>query len=342
MKALGSQRGVTLLETLLVMVIFSMMLIMGVNYVQQRAANLRLDRTALQMQQILNAGLSYYVANGKWPESATLTDLQPDYISSDTVKSPWGTTYTIGYTNKGTFYVWVPIKGADSGEAAVRAKLVAGKLPFGYISSDAGTGGGPLTGVTPVEDECDDTDTCYAVSYVNIPGQNLNNATAVNYAGLYHHGACVPVPECPVDKDGNTMTPQIMVIPVSVSGVNDEGSKDVYPISSFTAYATGSTDVNGDLTNTPPLCDGQSKVKYSTGTVTGTAGTDSPCKDLDLSTNEKAGTSYWRACLQVITERGDVQVSRNDFWGEDVTLLAITRCAITSEASGSAFTVYGN
>ena len=39
--------------------------------------------------------------------------------------------------------------------------------------------------------------TCEVVAAVNIPGQNLNNAGAVTFAGLYYHGGCVPVPQCP-------------------------------------------------------------------------------------------------------------------------------------------------
>ena len=60
--------GFSLFEILLVMVIVGVFIAMGTNYVQQRTIQARIDKSVMDMQQILNAGMSYYVANGKWPD----------------------------------------------------------------------------------------------------------------------------------------------------------------------------------------------------------------------------------------------------------------------------------
>ena len=146
--------------------------------------------------------------------------------------------------------------------------------------------------------------------------KNTQNASNVNFAGLYHHGACVPVPSCPVDASGNTMTPQVMVVPVSVSGLYTN-STDVYPISSFTGYAVG-PDAN------PGPC---------------VSGGGAPSCTVDISGPPAA--SSWRVCLQIVTEQGTV-TSSSSGWGEKVTLLAITRCSISNEPAGSTFSVYTN
>jgi len=311
-------KGFTLVELLLVMVIMSVIIMMGTAYMTQRAENLRSDRAALQMQYILNAGLAYYVANGAWPDTAnnwsflttsTSTALQPNFLPPQPIPGPYGLTdlspiypyYFIGHWTDvlggvvpaNTFQVGLYVGTTPQQQA--RGQELAGKLPNAYYSS-----------------------TGFVYAYVAIPGQNLNNAMAVNFVGLYHHGACVPVPVCPntTASGGVTTTPQVFVVPVSVSGVNDPSSNNIYPISSFTAYATA-------MGETPPACN---------------SGTADDCTP--INGNAPASGEYWRVCLQVITEKGEVAVTRTDKWGNDVTLAAFTRCAISNEPAGSDFTVY--
>src|SRR3990167_1662020 len=112
--------GFTLIEMLLVMVIVGILIAMGANYMQQKAASLRMDRTVQQMEQILNAGLAYYINNGKWPEdidclygSGTGTDCSIKYLpytSGDPMIAPWSSAaYIAGATgsagNQLLFYV---------------------------------------------------------------------------------------------------------------------------------------------------------------------------------------------------------------------------------------------
>ena len=338
------QAGVTLVEVLLVMVILSSFIFMGVNYMTQKTTNERIERTALQMQQIMNAAMAYYVANGAWPiptggeedtelnadnftESITsdIYNFRTNYLPSPSFnQTPWFSKYKVYVDAESrNFYVYLTVTTKDAATSSAYAKIVAGKLPSGYAAES--------TNIPPLStDVCPTTATgetptagaCQAIASVNIPGQNLNNASAINFAGLYHHGGCVPVPSCPVDKNGKTMTPSVFIVPVSVSGVNDagSGSTNVYPISSFTGYATG----NAPLNKTPPACNAVPANPANEPTCPATP----------------TGVNYWRACLDLVTERGSVPGTPN--WGQYVTLMALTRCAISNEPAGSPFTVYSN
>lgn len=326
-------KGFTLVEMLLVLVIVSSFIYMGMQYFQLRTQQLKIDKTAAQMQQILNAALSYYVANGAWPQS--MACLRADsgsgcsipYLAPTLINNPYNSAYAVagGYAGSAVYPNFFVFTGISApGKATSLATSIVGKLPMGQT--------GYTYSITPnalvVQQACAaNANDCLAIASVNIPGQNLNNAGAVNFAGLYHHGGCVPVPSCPVDATGTTMTPQIMVVPVSVSGTNDPNSSNVYPISSFTAYASGGPAA------TPAAC------------ANGTAAACTP-----VSGSAPTSGTYWRVCLQVVTEKGDVSVTNTGGsasasypyypWGGNVTLMAITRCVINNEPSGSTFSVF--
>ena len=294
--------GFTLIEMLLVLVIISTIIVLGVGYLQQRVVAEKIDRTGLHMQQILNAGLAYYVTNGSWPPD--LDTLRGTYLPPLTVNftNGWGQPFAVVSTNT-NFYVYTAVIADTPATASAQAQILAGKVPLSYVTED-------ISNTPPAQVNCTGT-TCYTVASVNLPGENLNNANAVHFAGLYHHGGCIPRPTCPVA----TMIPQVMVVPVSVSGLNDPNTTNTYPITSFTGYATG------PLAN-PPAC---------------TGGTAVACNPQNAQ-----GELYWRACIQVITERGEITSSNTSSWGEYVTLMAITRCAVSNEPSGSPFTVFSN
>lgn len=309
MKSMHSEKGYSLVELLLVLVVVSMILFMGLNYTVKKAEQDRIDRTVTQMQQILNAALAYYVANNAWPTS--LAAMTPTYLPTN-IRSPWGgTAYSVANT-RDMFYVYVPVVTVTAGRATAIANSIAGLLPLSYTSRNAAS--------PPSNTPCvNATTTCRVVAAVNVPGQNLSMAGSVNYAGLYHHGGCVPKIACPADATGTPMVPQIMVVPVSVSGVNYAGS-NVYPISSFTAYATDNNSL------TPPLCTGSSVVTQA----------------CPASAPNTGVTQYWRVCLQVVTENGNVAYTNTSTWGQYVTLLALTRCASTTEPDGGGFSVFSN
>ena len=297
------EKGFTLIEIMLVMVIISVILYMSMGYLQQQTRNVKIDKSSAQMQQILNAGLAYYVNNGEWPAGGdSLACLQgtgaagclTSYLPV-TMNNPFGGVYSAAISNT-NFSVSLAIPASLNVTGKAVAKMIAGRLPLASVDASG----------------------LVVTSYINIPAQSLNNSTSINFAGLYHQGACVPAPICPADQNGNPMEPKVIVTPVSVSGLNDPSpSTNVYPISSFSSYATALTADSGS----PPACENA---------------TNSPaCPTVNT------GASYWRVCLQVISEYGDVSKT-NPGWGEHVTVAAFTRCAPTNEVSGSDFSVYGN
>lgn len=305
-------KGFTLVELLLLMVILAVFLTVGTGYMQQKTEAIRIDKTVLQIQYILNAGLAYYIANGRWPNqgsqvylsSGTASELQPDYLPGVAIPTQFGGPDPNYYHRSSNAVAW----GIPANTFAVMAyigtsdkqktigNMIASKLGSAFFDGSPGYG--------------------YVFAYVYPPGQNRSNATGMNFAGLYHHGACVPVPVCPKDANGVAMTAQVYIVPISASGVNDDGLSNVYPLSSFSAYATGGTSAS------PPPC--------ANATIT------PACAGGNLN------GIYWRACMQVVTSKGDVSATRTDNWGNSVTMAAFTRCSITSEPAGSGFGIYGN
>ena len=322
--------GFTLIEMLLVMVVIGTIIFASTQFLQQRAMQMRIDRTSAQMQQILNASLAFYVANGRWP-TAIAGQLQPNYLPPTTtaMSNPFGHPYSIAVVTNAPagafgvpppiFYVYTRI--GDFFSASAISRVIAGTLPLAYTSRDT-AGAPPAAG-----QNCTDGGVCLVVASVNIPGQNLNNARAINFAGVFKHGGCVPVPQCPIDNTGTNMRPELTVIPISVSGVNDPtplGTTPVraYPITSFTAYKSSVTP-----SDNPPPC---------------TKSTETPA----CNGQPTPSGAYWRVCLQVVTEKGDVSDTNTlpnpDSWGRFATLLGITRCVVANEPRGSDFNVYSN
>jgi prepilin-type N-terminal cleavage/methylation domain-containing protein len=344
------EQGFTLLEMLLVLVIISSIVIMGLNYTLQKSAELRRDKATLQYQQILNAGLAYYLSESKWP---TLEDLQVapgGYLPNIPLINPWGYPYEVAeITPKkegGTlFYVYSQVPAKNATDLA-QANALAGRLPMAFTTmSDPPdptvlcVAKGEAEGKTEPEPE-PESEACYLAASVSVPGQNLNNARSINFSNLYHHGGCVPAPECPAN-----MTPTIMVVPTSVSGVNDRDSVVTYPISSFTAYAYGKA--NG--TATPDSSPAQSD-QVAECLIPGAIPNARTCQST-IYTNipPKATDKFWRVCLRIITSKGDVSETNPEkydaSWGKYVSLLAVTYCEPGSPPSkkvGSDFKVYSN
>lgn len=312
--------GITLVEMLLVLTIASAAIYASVGYMQSRTQALSIDRAAGQMQQILNAGLAYYVTNQAWPTS--IGQLQTGgYLPAGTITGPWGYGYSLSTNSAGSLLtVNMKFPTAMSNHAAV-AKILAGRLPMASANTNVQP---PCPSCIPPTAGGSDSNISASVG---IPGQNLNNATAVNFTGVYHNAGCVPVPKCPKMPNGTAMVPTIVVSPASVSGMNDNVNA-AYPISSFTAYATGPTSyTTGSAGSGPPPCASTDVMNPST-----------TC-DLNTSGDRAAPTgTYWRVCLQVHTQKGSVVWNAST--GQYATVLAITRCSIPTENSGSSMGVW--
>lgn len=296
--------GFTLVEMLLVLVIVGVLVTAALRFTQERYLNLREEKTAAQMQQILNAALSYYVDKSTWPTS--LTDLRnQNYLPNSGTPLPFSTTpwfsgaYTIAISNDRVFYVIAAIPAAMKNPNANSVALsIAGLLPLSYTATNAGS----LT-AAPTAGACTAA-ACFVAAGVNIPGDNLNNLGGIKFAGVFHHGACVPAPKCPANT-----TPEIYPVLASATGLYDN-TTDVYPITSASAYYVANPAVN------PADCD------------TGTQNDNCQARQ-----NGDPKQQYFRVCLSVLTQRGAPTLTDP----ANGAIMAFTRCKPNSEPAGSPF-----
>lgn len=319
----NKEKGFTLFEMLLVLVIITSVLLMLMTYLTRSADESKRDAAVLKYEQILNAGLAYYINYSAWPaDMAALTT--NNYLPNTPrgINNPWGQGFTFyNDATTGTFSICSMITaGVSSG--AIEAGILAGRLPMAYVTTSCPPQETPPI-TAPAPADCTGAD-CALVSTVNIPGQNLNNARSVNFAGIYHNGACVPAPICPT-----TMKPSIVVSPVSVSGTYT-GTTEVFPLSSFTAYARGKGG-NGTDQSAPAL-----RPIACTADSTSTTGVD--CESIP-ATPFTSGT-YWRVCLDVVTERGRIGDPGSEWKSSSGIIMAITRCVPNNEPPGSTFDVF--
>lgn len=350
--------GFTLFEMLLVLVIISSIIFMMMTYLTTKTDESKRDLTVMQYEQILNAGLAYYINNSAWP--TTIDQLQTgNYLPKKTITNPWQSEYTFyNDPTSGTFSICSVVSGAVIGSgtttnntAVIESGIIAGRLPLAYtIDISAGTSGTaptcPANAPDPTAAPCTGTGTsCALVSTVNIPGQNLNNARSVNFAGLYHNGACVPAPVCPNPYDAATnptgMKPAIIVAPVAVSG-NYEGGSSVFPVSSFTAYAVG-----GVVSASSPAGTPAAQPIKCTDSATVSSGTT--CDKTNGGDGGLTSGTYWRVCLDVVTEKGRIGDVASEppppanptVWDiNSGTVMVITRCVPNNEPTGSGFNVF--
>lgn len=340
--------GVTLIEILLLSVIISIMILISIGFEQKRAEEARRNRAVAQIQQLLNASLSFFLKNGSWPSDFTSlrSRVGLPFLPAGSNKNPWGNDIIIARSTdrpiQNKLYIYTLV--GDSADAAA----IAGKLPYGYTTANIST-------IPPNLTAC--TKDCYVVTSIDVPGWNLSNANAVNFASLYRNGGCVPVPVCPVDKNGVQMTAQIFVVPASATGANDgvgnctidaQGNPvcqnfNAYPLSSFTAFATGPTDyVQGNPNSGPPTCNPDTSVPfYARQCVADQNFSQSPYQ------RQAPSGRYWRACLSITTEKGLVKPTLGQFpnpgtrWGRYTgSILAIVRCQPKGENVGSDFSVW--
>jgi prepilin-type N-terminal cleavage/methylation domain-containing protein len=340
-------KGFSLLEMLLVITILSTLVILMLNYTTQKSDEMRRDKTAMQMMQVLNAAMSFYVNKSYWPlagatspnpttpmcGTTTWTDLSNlqtapnNFLPATLVNNPYNNFYRINCSsdqNGGGFYLYTTVN------TVANAQIIAGRLPMAFITDSAGYAVNPPVQSSACQGASPSSTCNVVVTNVSIPGQNLNNARSVNFAGVYYSGSCVPAPNCPPG-----MSPSIIVAPSSVTGVSDTTTcsgmppvctPSVFPLSSFTAFARGNdnTGAPADPNNQPPL-DCAVSVTPTQEQCWATAGgaTTFPAN---------AGVKYWRVCLTVSTQNGLVYPASSTYPTYDQqgkilgTIIAITRC----------------
>lgn len=140
---INKQRGITLLELLLVIAVLAAMSVAGISYLREKALNAKIDKTALQMQMWMQAAIAYHHDNGKWPTSADVQAMMPTYMPENSDKSVWFSNAmpqiglysfdnTLPKATRTDLTLELPdISGISGTELANR---ISGKLPFAKVN----------------------------------------------------------------------------------------------------------------------------------------------------------------------------------------------------------------
>lgn len=187
-------KGYTLIELLFVIAIIAMIASVAIIALRNKAQDLRINKAAAQIQQVLTAGLSYYVDNNKWPENhsdgscATQASSEQsfiqNYLPNETETNLFGTYYCWGAsTSKKKFWVAVQLpQQNDSTKTAEFGKRIVARLPNAVITSTLTSGGA-------AENTCTNN-TCYVHAEVGEPGYGSSGAKSS--ADVAAAGDCYP------------------------------------------------------------------------------------------------------------------------------------------------------
>lgn len=169
--------GYTLIELILVTAIIAAIAVLGLAAYKQKVMNMKIDKTALQMQMWLQAGMAYYVDNGEWPGKDTpdqgaknaqelitqgyMPELSNNGNTNNKASNPWGKPYLVkvvqssseGNNPRSNFLEVDTTIPADIGpESSKIAEMIAARVPAGKSTGNI------------------------AIAYANIPGQSSNAA----------------------------------------------------------------------------------------------------------------------------------------------------------------------
>lgn len=169
-----SQRGFTIIELLLVIALIAAMSVSGIALFQQRTTQLKIEKTALQIQQWLQAAMSYYVDNGAWPTdvSQLLQDANNStkayYLPLSVANNPWGYAYSIQpIQNNRLIEVTVNVPVFNAGNLLAYAQRIAARLPNATATGTATT--------------------ALVSADANVPGSAIhtNNGNSISIIGIY-------------------------------------------------------------------------------------------------------------------------------------------------------------
>jgi prepilin-type N-terminal cleavage/methylation domain-containing protein len=130
--------GFTLIELIFVIAIISVTITLGISYMSKLAERTKEKTASLQIQQILQAAMTYYVQNQKWPDNADTSNAGDfkDYIPAiDRLKTnPWGVnnySWTADTSDANLFTVSTKVPDTNTA-----ARLMA-SLPNAYNNDTA-------------------------------------------------------------------------------------------------------------------------------------------------------------------------------------------------------------
>jgi len=82
---------------LFVIAITSVLMLLGYKLAYNYGEQVKVERTATQIKQVLEAGVSYYINNSQWPGYANPPPTAfKQYLPFDNLKNPWGQDYIYG------------------------------------------------------------------------------------------------------------------------------------------------------------------------------------------------------------------------------------------------------
>lgn len=136
--------GFSLIEIIFVIAIISVVIVLGLSYTSKLDERTKEKTAALQIQQILQAGISYYVQNKRWPDAGNsannssifLKSFVPAYesvkynpwkINTKTTDAGYEWSYSDSSPASGVFEVRTNVPDEDT------AKRIAALLPNAYV-----------------------------------------------------------------------------------------------------------------------------------------------------------------------------------------------------------------
>jgi len=156
--------GFTLIELIFVVAIIGVMATIGLTMFQKQALTNKVDKAAMQMQQLAQSASAYFVDFGDWPE---LTEQGPDpiefrnYLPLENVNNrfldPWGGVY-LARVDENQNKVWTLTANDLDKDTAIRVK---GRLPFANLETES----------------CDKN--CILKMAVPIPGQYADQSNVI-------------------------------------------------------------------------------------------------------------------------------------------------------------------
>lgn len=218
--AVPRQQGFALIEVALAVLIAASVFLATVQFLQISSNRAGAERMGQDINEIFNAGITYYQANnGNWPDSIQ-TLITNNLLPTSALKDSWGYQYHVdSVTNVGwTIGVCVPTSIADN---------LTALLPFGKIQ---------------------DSDTAHcgivsdSVKYVTTTINQVANNQKENPPVMVQSGDKVAAPSCPLVA-GQQYVPRIFLLPAAF----DAGG---HVISAMSAYADA-LDTTDDPTDYP-------------------------------------------------------------------------------------------
>ena len=141
MRKLQQQTGFTLIELLFIVVLLGIFAALLVSSFEQRTLNTKVERTGVEMQQFLTAGLAFYADNSRWPDPTNnqdKTNFLSNYLpvtgqNANAPVNPWGKPYLWAPDQNNNFTVQSGSLLSSSSARRVMSLLPSANL----VASDA-------------------------------------------------------------------------------------------------------------------------------------------------------------------------------------------------------------